>query len=207
MNKKTQRVVSIVIGLILASLLLYIGWRIVQRRQSRASTPAELSCKVQGSNGVVTWQDSNAEIEIMAYGTVSGASYPFLCEEENTPEPADGGMYAHQCIIGPLVSGSQYAVSIGEITMDCAGDTVVGEPAINETEVKPTVILQPIRGAEVTPEAEVAEPSVLLPENEVEAYFEDNPEASMGDCVAHFAPKNYSGLGQMCSEAWAKINL
>jgi len=206
MNKKTQRVVSIVIGLILASLLLYIGWRIVQRRQSRASTPVKLSCTVQGSNGVVTWQDSNAAIEIIAYGTVSSGTYPFLCEEENTPESADGGMYTHECTIGPLVSGSQYAVSIGEITTECAGDTAVGEPALQPIEVAPTTKMEPTEGA-ITPASEPIDLSVLLPEDEVTAYFEDNPDASVSDCVTHFSSKNYTGLGQMCSEAWAKRNL
>ena len=207
MNKRIQRIVSIIIGLIIAALLIYIGWRIIQRRQSRATTPVELQCEIQGTNGTVTWRDANPEIEIISYGTVSSDSYPFLCEEENTPTSGEEGLYDHTCTIGPLVSGTNYAVSIGDVTAQCSASETTEEAVIS---IEPTSEPQPTEAPSPTPEQNVevtpVQDTQLLPQEKVTAYFDENEDATIEGCVNEFASENYTGLGQMCSEEWARRN-
>ena len=124
MNKKTQKIVSILIGLILSILIVIIGFRMVQGRGASAA-PNELSCARDGSTATVTWVDGQSGLGTVAYGSDDATSLPFFAQEMGSPASAGIGQYRHSATIGPLPAGSAYHVAVEGFTdqsIPCIGN-------------------------------------------------------------------------------------
>lgn len=90
MDKKKQRVISIIIGVILASLLLYIGVRVVQQRVSKASLPENLTAsRVDADTCKISATTKTDEPVLLKYGETAATFY-FRMEAQNIQPQADG---------------------------------------------------------------------------------------------------------------------
>jgi len=232
MNKKTQKVVSISIGLILSILIVVIAFRMLQGSGANAA-PNEFTCVRDGSTATASWVSGQSSLGTVAYGSDDGTSLPFFAQEQETPGSAGIGQYRHSVTIGPLPAGISYHVAVEGFTdqsIPCTGndgtasDVSLGSPqndgsgltslidnsesrsdsrAGNEVEEEPTDAPEP---------AEYVEASALPLEMATD-YFNDYTEAGINDCVEAFRfaedddGVRYTGLASSCSAAWTDVNL
>lgn len=228
MNKKTQKIVSISIGLVLSILIVIIAFRFVQGRGAKAA-PNELSCVRDGSTATVTWVDGQGGLGTVAYGSDDGASLPYFSQEQESPSSAGIGLHRHSVTIGPLPSGTSYHVAVEGFTdqsIPCTGDdgaadVSLGTPnkdgnsltsLINDSNSAEKPTTEPTE--EPTPEPTEAEVRAsALPVDMATSYFNDNTDKDISDCVEAFRfaeddnGVRYTGLASSCSAAWTEVNL
>lgn len=230
MSKKTQKIVSLAIGLILSILIVVIAFRMLQGSGASASIN-EFACVRDGSTATATWTDGQCSLGTVAYGSDDGASLPFFAQEQETPQSAGIGQCRHSVTIGPLPAGTSYHVAVEghtEQSIPCTGsdgtasDVSLGTPQ-NEGSGLTTLIdnsessSDTSAGEEAEPTdapepAEVVEASALPLEMATD-YFNDNTESGINDCVEAFRfaedddGVRYTGLASSCSAAWTDVNL
>jgi hypothetical protein len=230
MDKKTQKIVSISIGLILSILIVVIGFRMLQGRGANAA-PNELSCVRDGSTATVTWVDGQGGLGTVAYGSDDGASLPFFAQEQESPVSAGIAQHRHSVTIGPLPAGTSYHVAVEGFTdqsIACTGsdgsanDVSLGTPK-NEGNNLTNLINdssnnnqdpEPTTEPTSEPEPTVAEViSAALPLEMATSYYSDNTDKGISDCVEAFKfaeddnGVRYTGLASTCSAAWTEVNL
>jgi len=235
MDHKKQRIASIIIGLIIAIFIFAVGIRIVQRRQSRATAPKNLTCIISGSEGIVKYSSADPEPGIVNYTTEASYNanqqFSFIAEADNSPKQAEGGVYDQEIKIGPLVANTNYVVKVGDQIATCtasggeqsaAGLTPTQAAEIPSEPVNPTsqpmpeqsaVESTPIPQSTIVQEEPVQAAQTGLTSEKVDKFYEDNPNGSIKDCSDAFKDEKdangdyYTNLGQACAEGWAKKNL
>jgi len=104
MDKKKQHIISIIIGVILATLLLYIGVRVVQQRASKASQPENLTAtRVDVDTCKISATTRSDEPILLKYGETAATFY-FRMEAQNIQPQADS-TFVQEADINNLGSG------------------------------------------------------------------------------------------------------
>lgn len=225
MNKKTRRIVSISIGIILSLLIVFIGFRIMQRSGAQAA-PEDLSCDRNKTTARVQWTDGNGDPATVVYGSNDSTALPFLAKEKNSPENIGIGQFKHRVDIGPLPPRTQYSVAVEGFTSqtaNCTGDDGTESVLIDTTSDSADTLDALLESQsdedepeepEPEPTAEPTdEPSKALPGVEAREYFNDNPDKSILDCIRNFGidedenGNQYTGLQSTCAAAWTNVNL
>ena len=216
MEKRKQRVISIIIGLILASLLIYIGVRVVQQRGTRASQPERVTADRKDNDtcelSAITLTDNPV---LFRYG-----NFYYRMEQTDIAKQADGAFLQKADVnnISPgqvtfIVEGHEEMQAICDPFTNSAGtsDTNAGTDPLLEgnalnTDPEPTT--EPEAEADPTPaEPEpTTAPSISksgLTRDMADEFFADpdNDEADFIDCIHEFED-DYRGTVQVCNEAW-----
>lgn len=220
MERKKQRIVSLIIGLILAALLIYIGVRIVQRRSSRASQPETFTVERVDATTcrptAVTLTDTPI---LLRYGETAETFY-FRYEASNIEKKEDGtfsqvadvrNLGAGQ--INFLVEGHEDIKAVCDAFSSASGDTgsadepdaLAGsdEPLVEPT-TTPEITEAPVEEApDPTPTEAVSTSRTGLPKATADAFFAEdaNSDADFTDCNDEFQDEYY-GVVQVCNEAW-----
>lgn len=233
MNKKTQKIVSLSIGLILSILIVIIAFRFVQGRGARASV-SDLTCVRDGSTATTTWVDGQCSLRTVAYGSDDGASLPYFSQETESPTSAGIGLCRHTVTIGPLPAGTSYHVAVegfNDQSIPCTGDdgsatnVSLGTPnkdgnsltsLINDSNSSNDNATEPTTEPTEEPSPEPTEAEVqqdALPVDMATSYFNDNTDKGISDCVEAFKfaeddnGVRYTGLASSCSAGWTEVNL
>lgn len=230
LDKRKQKIVSIVIGAVLAVVLIYIGVRIVQKRSTQASQPVSLQAVRQpgaGDECKVTFQSASCDKSIIQYGTDASGNLPFFDNEEQEPRIAAGGLCDHEFIVEGLSPSSTYTfaqVDHPEVKASCvpvAGAQAATAPTAAVTpSLTPALIESESESAASTPIPTTSVEAVGSDEDEdvttdaVQAltiqmaltYFTANTSSTAVACVNNTAFASYRGRAYACSIAWNEIN-
>lgn len=207
MNKKAQRIASIIIGLVLAVLLVYVGIRIVQQRGSQASEPINIQAsRLDVDTCRVTVTTRSDEPALLRYGE-SALTFYHRMQPENI-EPGPDGNYEQVADISNI-SAEQvtfivenfedtqaqcqpYTSSTGSSDSDTSLDEILPTSA-----PEPTSVPEPTESA---PEEPSSVSKVGLDADTAEAYFNANSGATINECVDEFK-QDYYGVVQVCNKA------
>lgn len=216
MEKKKQRIISAVIGVILASLLVYIGFRIVSQRASQASQPESFSC-------------ARVDIDTCRCSGITKSDVPLLLRYSETfyfrmesvnIEPQADGTYKQEADINNLGSGQipffvenhedvrtscdPYTASAGSEDPKTDSDPLLDNDPVSSPQ--PTTV-QSLEPTDALEEPEPTEATSLereaLDRDTADAFFEDsgNADADAQDCFEEFKA-DYYGVVQVCNESW-----
>ncbi len=228
MDKKKQHVASIVIGLILAGLLVYIGVRVVQQRSSQASLPENLTAtRLDADTCTVSATTKTDEPLLLKYGETAATFY-FRMEPSNI-QPQSDGTYLQEADINNISSGkmmfilesdenvqttceafveeqpqvaeeSENSTANPESTPDEAVEPTQSEPEIiDSTDEESTAVPTPTES--MSSSADDSLEKTALTRDLADAYFVENPDADFTGCVEEFK-SDYYELLQLCNEAW-----
>ncbi len=231
MNKKTQKVAALVIGLVLSMLLIYIGFRIVQKRGSQASLPEQFNCKRNtDTEAACTWTSKSEEVGRVLYasmppGGLQECNLVFIAEELSAPVALGDGNFEHTVTLQPLVTKQSYCAAPGG-----AEDTIV-EVAANssgtsqtETQGETQVVLDttptPAQPVEVNddqlpttvPQSASPSPEPTLEtttDAQIDAYYSDssNTKDDWGDCLDYFDKKGQTVSSNACIKGYYRHNV
>lgn len=207
MNKKAQRIASIIIGLVLAILLVYVGVRIVQQRGSQASEPINIQAsRLDVDTCRITVTTRSDEPALLRYGE-SALTFYHRMQPENI-EPGPDGNYEQVADISNI-SAQQVTFIVEnfeDIQAQCqpytsssgSSDSEAGLEDILPTQApEPTSVPEPTEN-EPAPTAGISK--VGLDADTAEAYFDANSGATINDCVDEFK-EDYYGVVQVCNKA------
>jgi hypothetical protein len=213
MEKKKQRIISVVIGLVLASLLIYIGVRIIQQRASRASQPTSFAAeRVDVDTCRITASTVTDEPLLLRYGE-SAPTFYYRMEAVNI-EPQSDGSYKQEADVNNLGSGQisflveghedsqttcdPFTGSAGSEDSDAGSDPLLDGPASSPQLTTPAET-EPDETPTPTDPASVSK--TALDQETADAYFDDNSNADAVGCFNEFKD-DYYGVVQMCNQAW-----
>ncbi len=230
MNKKTQKMAAIVIGLVLSLLLIYIGFRIVQKKGSQASLPEQFVCKRnKDTEAACTWTSKTEEVGRVLYASTPPGGLPecnlvFIAEELSAPVALGDGNFEHTVTLQPLVSKQSYCAAPGG-----AEDSIVEVPANSDGSAEPAaqgespVVLDttptPAQPAEVDKDPlPTAMPAVASPSPEptpetatdaqIDAYYSgSNTGDDWGDCLDYFDNKGQQVSSNACIKGYYRHNV
>lgn len=219
MDKKKQRILSIIIGLILASLLIYIGVRVLQQRASRASVPESFTAeRIDSDTCRITAKTQTDEALLFRYGETTPTFY-YRMEAANITPDADG-TYIQEADVNNLGSGQiTFLVENHEdVSTTCEPftgssdtpsddtapvglqDTTGGQQTVPQPTAIP-VVEEPVVEDPVVDEPVEVVSKEALTKAEADAYFESNPNNDVIDCANEFK-EDYLSYIQVCNEAW-----
>ena len=212
MDKKTQRIVSIVIGLILAGLLLYIGFRIVQQRASRASVPESFTAsRVDIDTCRISASTLSDEPLLVRYGETSPTFY-YRMESSNITPQADG-TYLQEADVNNLGDGSITFLVENHEDISTICEPFTGSAGGDDTDdslsgfegtgdlTEPTEV--PVEDDDIEEVVEVISLEALTLD-QAEAFFENNPNDDVIDCTNEFKD-DYISFIQPCNAAWRAL--
>jgi len=228
MNKQTQKIAAIVIGLVLSLLLIYIGFRIVQKKGSQASLPEQFICKRNtDTEATCTWTSKSDEVGRILYasmppGGIKECNLVFIAEEPSVPVSLGDSNFEHTITLQPLVSKQSYCAAPGG-----AEDAVIEVPANPdgsaqattqaETQVvldtTPTPVQQEVENDPLPTAATVLpSPEPTLPtatDAQIDAYYSDssNTGDDWGDCLDYFSKKNQQVSSYACIKGYYRHNV
>ncbi|KXK11177.1 MAG: hypothetical protein UZ22_OP11002000381 [Microgenomates bacterium OLB23] len=213
------------IGFILSLLLIYIGFRIVQKRGSQASAVENFTCvRTKDTEARCTWtnrteEQGNLLASSMPPGGLSECNLVFIHSEAGAPVALGDGNYEHTVIMQPLVANQSYcAAPAGSeetlIEVPASPDGAAGGQSTDGTggvvlDVTPTtavVVPEPTSG-----ESDIVPTTAPLPtsaqtasDTEVDAFYKDdtNADSDWGDCLDYFEKKGYQVSGNACIKGY-----
>lgn len=229
MDQKKQHAVSIVIGLVLAGLLVYIGVRVVQQRSSQASLPENLTAtRLDADTCTVSATTKTDEPLLLKYGETAATFY-FRMEPSNI-QPQSDGTYLQEADINNISSGKMMFILESDENIQTTCEAFVEEQPQAADESESTASNLDSTAADV-PESTQSEPEIIdstdeestavptptesessssssdglektaLTRDLADAYFDENPNADFTGCVEEFKA-DYYALIQVCNEAW-----
>lgn len=210
MDKSKKHVASIIIGVVLTGLLLFIGFGVVQRRASQASEPTTFSAvRVDADSCKVTAVTKSDEAILLRYGAASPTFF-FRFDAGNVTPQGDGS-YTQESQIDQLSESRVTFVVEGHENITAACDPFSGSASTSDTKSGNDAIL-PTSAPTAIPDEPTAAPTsapieVTTEEQEgltveaAAAFYEDNTDASMSDCVKEFEGE-YLGLASSCGKAY-----
>lgn len=216
MEKRKQRIVSIIIGLVLASLLIYIGVRILQQRSSRASIPESFTVeRIDTDTCRPTLITRTDEPVLLRYGE-SAPTFYFRFEATDIEEQPDG-TFQQQADVNNVGSGQITFLIEGQEDAQAMCDVSTNAAAEKDTKADADPLLdggvisqapEPTAAPEPTLALEEPTPTDApaksgLPKATADEYFakSGNEDADFIDCFNEFKDDNY-GVVQVCNEAW-----
>ena len=210
MDRKKQRIFSVIIGLILAGLVLVIGVRVIQRRASQAAQPASYTVKrISATSCQISAVTETDEPITSRYGEVSPTFFFRFDPSQITPQ--GDGRYLQEATIEQLGEGRITFVveNYENISTTCdpfSGaasnvDTSATESILPTAAPEPTAADLPTATPTIEPTAAPA--ATELPLEKAVAFFEatENSEAFIGECVEEFKA-TYVGLVQVCGAGY-----
>ncbi len=210
MDKKKQHIVSVIIGLILTLLLVIIGVRIVQRRSSQASEPTSLSAQRTDQDSCKLSATTKSDDPILVRYGAASPTFFFRFEPANVSPQGDGS-YIQEASIDQLSESRVTFVVEGHenVTAACdpysgsasTTDTQSGNDSILPTSVPTAVPDEPTTAPTIAPELESSDEQEALTIEAAAAFYEDNPDTFMSDCVKEFEGQ-YLGLASACGKAY-----
>jgi len=226
MNKKSQKVITIVIGLVLSLLLVYIGFRIVQKRGSQAGAATDFKCsRSKDTEATCTWTDKICEAGRTLYAStppegIKGCNLVFISEEAGQPVALGDGNCSHTVTLSPLIAKQSYCVAtagneeaIIEVPSSTEGTSATNQSGNVVLDVTPT---QPIsndvalpttsptdENIQITPAATLPTQSVDMvaaTDVEVDAFYTDTTHLGddWGDCLGYFKNVNKQISSNQC---------
>lgn len=229
MDQKKQHIVSVIIGIILAGLLVYIGVRIVQQRTSRASLPENLTAtRLDADTCTVSASTKTDEPLLLKYGETAATFY-FRMEPSNI-QPQSDGTYLQEADINNISSGKMMFIlendenvqttceayveeepsasaNADEPTSPNASDALTDSTSEEPTPTEPEIIDSTDESSTITPTPTTSTSTddslvkTALTRALADAYFDDNPDADFTGCMEEFK-SDYYALVQVCNEAW-----
>ncbi len=223
MNKKSQKFAAIAIGFVLSVLLIYIGFRIVQKRGSQAGVAENYTCvRKSAVDAECTWNSND-----QSRGTVLYASMPpegiqkcnlvFIAEELTDPVAIGDGNFEHKVTLQPLVANQSYCSAPGgdedrivEVPKASAGDA--GSVLLEATPSPSTpdvVDPQPTTPETLLPTSAPTSqpPQSLTTDDEIDAYYDgSNTGDDWGDCLTYFDNKGQQVSSNACIRGYYRHN-
>lgn len=213
MERKKQRIVSIIIGVILAVLLITIGVRFVQRRASKASQPESITAqRVDADTCKVSAVTSTDEPLLIKYGSTTPTFFYRI--EPSQIAPQGNGKYLQEAQIDQVgeeqvtftVENFENISTICEPFSNTAGtqDTTANNNVIPTEALSPTAALSeepsPTQAPEIT-KSSVEKEGLSM--EKATTYYQEHPDAFISACVDEFKD-TYMGLAQICGAAYQK---
>lgn len=224
MNKKSQKFAAIAIGFVLSVLLIYIGFRIVQKRGSQAGVAENYTCvRNKDTEGTCTWNSSSQERGTVLYasmppGGIKECNLVFIAEELTDPVAIGDGNFEHKVILQPLVASQSYCAapggdedSIVEVPVASAGSGSVLLDATPSPSKPEVVNPLPTTAADETlpTSAPSPEPSLTsTTDGEIDTFYSDpnNTGDDWGDCLTYFENKGQQVSGNACIRGYYRHN-
>lgn len=212
MDKSKKHIASVIIGIVLTGLLIFIGFGIVQRRASQASEPTTFSAvRVDADSCKVTAVTKSDEPILLRYGAASPTFF-FRYDAANVTPQGDGS-YTQEAQIDQLSESRVTFVVEGHENITAACDPFSGSASTTDTKSGNDALL-PTSAPTAAPEEPTATPTPspadtttaakeqeALTVEAAAAFYEDNTSASMSDCVKEFE-SDFLGLASACGKAY-----
>lgn len=206
MNKdKIIKIASVVFGVIIALLIVFFGFKILQSRISGAAgaEPVGVVCEAGVDSAKIQYTTGSAVQGVVQYGT-SASSLTFFA-------PEDTATTTHSVDLQLLTAGTTYNfnIKVGDIEYDNGGvtwtcstkDDIATKKDDSSAVPLPTLPL-------VTPTAAPTEAPSIAPTidassrlDEIKAKFKDGRYTKVSDCVADYAGADYSAA-LPCTQAY-----
>jgi hypothetical protein len=229
MNKKSQKIAAIGIGFILSVLLIYIGFRIVQKRGSQAGVTENFKCvRSKDTESTCTWTSRTDEVGRILYasmppGGLQDCSLVFIAEELGTPVALGDGNFEHTVVLQPLVSKQSYCaapagsednmIEVPASVDGASAGTTGGTGGQTVLDVTPS----PTTGVVIEPTAAPTSPQALpspqpslgtTTDTEIDAYFKNASSTDdWGDCLDYFEKKGQQVSGNACIKGYYRHNV
>ena len=224
MDKKKQKLVSMVIGLVLALLLVVIGVRVIQRRASRASAPQNFSVsRVSETSCLATWTSEHGDVSawLVRYGENEGSMPFFHRPEEPDMSSLGDGTYQIKTEINNLSENKINFVIEGYEEARASCDPYTGSAGSEDSTAgtgldivqddggpintpPPTSVPEPTEEPEPTKGAVIVKSA--LSKADADAFFNEQSDAGntvdVTDCWDNFGD-DYISYVQPCAEAAA----
>lgn len=205
-NKK-GKYLAIGIGLILAVLLVYIGFRIVQNSSTRASV-SNLTCERLTENSVQAVATTETDVAVLFIYDSTFFARPDASEVQAQAD----GTYRQVKVLDNVSSGTvtvevegvqgleatcpAYTAGAGA-TDGSSADIIPDTSSEAANEPAPTFTV----GTGTTTDIVKTELTV----EEATAYYESNSGATRQDCLAEFG-ETHTGLGYACNQGYLQAN-
>lgn len=226
-DKKTQKAAAIGIGLVLSLLLVYIGFRVVQKRGSQAGVVENFRCEPRDANPTQTecsWSSNNEEVGRVLYasmppGGLKECNLVFISEELATPVALGDGNFEHRVILQPLVADQAYCaapagnedtlVEIPPATAGAGASTGSSDVVLDVTPTTPVVVeTSPAVDEPTTLPTTAPQPtaSPATTDADIDAYYNDadNAGSDWGDCLDYFSKKGQQISSNACIRGYMR---
>ncbi|OGK17415.1 hypothetical protein A3D80_04670 [Candidatus Roizmanbacteria bacterium RIFCSPHIGHO2_02_FULL_40_13b] len=137
-REKTMKFAAVGIGLIIATVVLWLGLQIVQGKFGKAATLTvqNFNCTGSGDNALaVTWEDNSSEKGVIRFRT-SGTTNDLISLEDGIPENGGAGTFHHTVTLSLLSAQTTYEIRVGNDTT--SGDVHECSTGGESTEIIPT---------------------------------------------------------------------
>lgn len=229
MNKSAQKAAAAIIGLILSGLLIYIGFRIVEKRSSGAAAPESFICKrAKDTEALCTWTSKTEEVGRVLYasmpaGGIQECNLVFIAEEVGTPVAMGDGNFEHSVTLQPLVANQAYCAAPGGneesiVEVGAAAEGAASQQSANQgqkgvvLDVTPSLTPQPSQNA-VEPTSASVEPTqgpeptgLYTSDTSIDTFYKDNPDDDWGDCLKHFDSKGEQISSNACIKGYYRYH-
>lgn len=221
MDKRKQRIASIIIGLILAGLLVVIAVRVIQERASRASAPTSFSAtRIDVDSCRITMTTMTDDPGLLQYGSPGNLTFYHRFDESQVTPNSDG-TFTQEADVNDLSEDSVEFMVVGheDARAICAPytgstggqDTSAGKTGIDALDSQDAVA-QPTEPPSV-PDEPITDTDTDLDDPDgdedytpltielAREFFQQNEGSDATECWDEFKA-NYTSYVHPCAQAW-----